>query len=60
LQASIDVRDRKAVATAETIGRLQRENARLLGELANWQKHGQLRDPATGRLIPRVKAADHV
>ena len=60
LKASIAIRDGKAVVDAETIGRLQRENARLLGELANWQKHGQLRDPATGRLIPRVKAADHV
>lgn len=58
-----------------TIGRLQREKAKLLNditmatasrdavrerlnvvgaELDHWRKHGQLRDPKTGRLIPRV------
>jgi len=25
-------------------------------ELEQWRKYGQMRDPATGRLIPRVKA----
>ena len=25
-------------------------------ELARWRQYGQMRDPATGRLIPRVKA----
>lgn len=25
--------------------------------LAHWKKHGQLRDPATGRLIPKAQAA---
>lgn len=27
-------------------------------ELAFWKKHGQLRDPATGRLIPKAKPGD--
>lgn len=27
-------------------------------ELAHWKKHGQLRDPATGRLIPKAKPSD--
>lgn len=27
-------------------------------ELAFWKKHGQLRDPATGRLIPKAKPTD--
>ena len=25
-------------------------------ELERWRRYGQMRDPATGRLIPRVKA----
>jgi len=28
-------------------------------ELAAWRKYGQMRDPATGRLVPRVKEAAH-
>lgn len=46
----------------ETAGRILQRNiavqARLdvVGaELDHWRKHGQLRDPATGRLIPRAK-----
>ncbi|WIA54352.1 hypothetical protein N6H05_14895 [Sphingobium sp. WTD-1] len=35
----------------------QRVNS-LLDELANWRANGQLRDPKTGRLIPRAKTAD--
>lgn len=27
----------------------------LADELANWRANGQLRDPKTGRLIPRAK-----
>lgn len=26
--------------------------------IAHWKKHGQLRDPATGRLIPKAKPTD--
>jgi len=32
----------------------QRVNS-LLDELANWRANGQLRDPKTGRLIPKAK-----
>lgn len=28
---------------------------RLAAELAHWKQHGQLRDPKTGRLIPKAK-----
>lgn len=48
---------------AETCGRLLVANRALraerdaaLAELAHWKQHGQLRDPATGRLIPKQKA----
>lgn len=30
----------------------------LAAQLAHWKKHGQLRDPATGRLIPKPKPSD--
>ncbi|MEG8223856.1 hypothetical protein OSJ57_25140 [Sphingomonas sp. HH69] len=31
---------------------------KVSSELAHWKKHGQLRDPATGRLIPKAKPTD--
>ncbi|WP_394440140.1 hypothetical protein ACGGKE_03710 [Sphingobium naphthae] len=48
-------REKQAARDAETIGRLQRENTQLLAQLANWRANGQLRDPKTGRLIPKAK-----
>lgn len=49
----------------ETAGRLLGKNvalrseiAELTAELAHWRANGQLRDPKTGRLIPRAKTAD--
>ena len=76
-------RDDTLMIREATIGRLQRENAKLLermavadnqtmaairsrdairarldvvgAELDHWRANGQLRDPKTGRLIPRAK-----
>lgn len=42
------VGDRASQRDAET----RRANA-LAAELDHWKKYGQLRDPATGRLIPK-------
>lgn len=33
---------------------------KLAAELSHWKKHGQLRDPKTGRLIPKAKAGELV
>lgn len=40
------------------LDKLQGKVAAQEAELANWRANGQLRDPKTGRLIPRAKTAD--
>lgn len=41
----------------ETAERFLERNVALQAELHHWRAHGQLRDPKTGRLIPKAKAA---
>lgn len=41
-----------------TIRNLQGLVDELTAELAHWRKHGQLRDPKTGRLIPKAQSRD--
>ena len=53
--------DNRALDTAAAHFKQQRDAARAeaeanKAELARWRQYGQMRDPATGRLIPRVKA----
>ncbi len=42
-------------SAADRCAELGRQNDALEAELANWRAHGQLRDPKTGWLIPKVK-----
>lgn len=41
----------------ETAGRILERNIALQAELDHWRANGQLRDPKTGRLIAKAKAA---
>jgi len=50
---------RRRAAFLEVNGRYNGLQSRLddaLERLAHWERHGQLRDPATGRLIPKARA----
>ncbi|OAH41857.1 hypothetical protein AX777_21330 [Sphingobium yanoikuyae] len=40
------------------LDKMQDRVAAQEAELAHWRANGQLRDPKTGRLIPRAKTAD--
>ena len=42
---------------AAELAALKVERDKTATEIAHWKKHGQLRDPATGRLIPKAQAA---
>lgn len=63
MQADIDARA-QAYDTATAVGRGRENNIKrliverdaLAAELAHWRQHGQLRDPKTGRLIPKSKS----
>ncbi|GLT02934.1 hypothetical protein GCM10007897_43640 [Sphingobium jiangsuense] len=41
----------------EGFSAIRRENKALHSKLRYWQAHGQLRDPATGRLVPKAQTA---
>ena len=49
--------DKLAKHGTSTIEAYAAEMADLKAELAHWKANGQLRDPKTGRLIPREKVA---
>ena len=53
-QMALTLEDKLAAARAEA-----EANKVDAEELKQWREYGQMRDPATGRLVPRVKEAAH-